>query len=89
MKHFNLTLMQKITVCISSTAQKMKFSITDFFSKCDQIRIWSHLPKKSVMENLIFCAVILYIHGPGLSKNFLKRFIVLGSEHLLVSSATL
>ena len=43
------------------TAQKMKFSIMDFFSKCDQIRsflwIWSHLLKKSVMENSIFCAV--------------------------------
>ena len=39
----------------------MKFSIKDFFSKCDQIRsflrIWSHLPKKSLMENSIFCAV--------------------------------
>ena len=37
------------------TAQKMKFSIKDFFSKCDQIRrkllIWSHLLKKSIMEN--------------------------------------
>ena len=45
------------------TAQKMKFSINDFFSKCDQIRrklrIWSHLPKKSLMKNFIFCAVIL------------------------------
>ena len=45
----------------TSTAQKMKFPITDFFSKCDQIcsflRIWSHLLKKSIMENLIFCAV--------------------------------
>ena len=44
------------------TAQKMKFSIKDFFSKCDQIRrklqIWSHLQKKSLMENVIFCAVI-------------------------------
>ena len=43
------------------TAQKMKFSIEDFFSKCDQIprklRIWSHLLKKSLMENFIFCAV--------------------------------
>ena len=43
------------------TTQKMKFSIKDFFSKCDQIRrklrIWSHLLKKSLMENLIFCAV--------------------------------
>ena len=42
----------------NSTTQKMKFSIKDFFSKCDQIlsflRIWSHLLKKSLMENLIF-----------------------------------
>ena len=40
---------------------KMKFSIKDFFSKCDQIRsclrIWSHLPKKSLMENFILSAV--------------------------------
>ena len=45
----------------SNTAQKMKFSIKDFFSKCDQIRsllrIWSHLLKKSFVENFIFCAV--------------------------------
>ena len=43
------------------TAQKMKFPIKDFFSKCDQIhsflRIWSHLLKQSLMENLIFCVV--------------------------------
>ena len=43
------------------TAQKIKFSIKDFFSKCDQIRsflqIWSHLLKKSLMENFIYCAV--------------------------------
>ena len=45
----------------SHTAQKMKFSIKDFFSKCDEIRsflrTWSHLLKKSLMENFIFCAV--------------------------------
>ena len=37
-------------------AQKMKFPIKDFLSKCDQIRmklIWSHLLKKSLMENFI------------------------------------
>ena len=82
------------------TAHKMKFSIKDFFNKCDQIhrklrlvfrrffdiradlgkknlssflpstdwrnptilvyrklRIWSHLLKKSLMRNFIFCAV--------------------------------
>ena len=39
----------------------MKFSIKDFFCKCDQtrrLRIWLHLLKKSLMENFIFCAVI-------------------------------
>ena len=44
--------------------QNMKFSIKDFFSKCDQIRrklwIWSHLLKKSSMENFIFCAVLRF-----------------------------
>ena len=43
-------------------AQKMKFSIKDFLSKCDQIRsllwIWSYLLNKSLMENLTFCAVL-------------------------------
>ena len=43
------------------TAQKNKFSIKDFSSKCDQIhiflRIWSRLLKQSLMENFIFCAV--------------------------------
>ena len=42
------------------TAQKMKFSIKDFFSECEQIRrkpsICSHLLKKSLFENFIFCA---------------------------------
>ena len=40
---------------------KMKFSIMDFFSKCDHIRsflpILSHLKKKFLKENLIFRAV--------------------------------
>ena len=31
---------------------KNKFSIKDFFNKCDQIR--SHLLKKSLMKNFIF-----------------------------------
>ena len=45
------------------TAQNMKFSSKDFWSKCDQIRsflrIWSHLLQKSLMENFIFYAVSL------------------------------
>ena len=38
-----------------------KFSIEDFLGKCNQIRsflrIWSHLQKKSLMGNFIFCRV--------------------------------
>ena len=45
------------------TAQRIKFSIKDLLSKCDQIpsfpRIWSHLLKKSLMENFIFCAAVV------------------------------
>ena len=37
-----------------NTAQKMKFSFRDFFRN---LRIWSHLLKKALMENFIFCAV--------------------------------
>ena len=44
----------------TNTVQKLKFSIEDFFSKYDQIRsflrIWSHLLKKSLMENFLCSA---------------------------------
>ena len=53
--------------CTFDTAQKMKFFIKDFFSKCDQIRrklkIWSHLLKKSLMGNFIFCSMWLVSRG--------------------------
>ena len=44
------------------TAQKMKFSMKYFFSKCDQIRsfqrIWLNLLKISLLKNFIFlCSV--------------------------------
>ena len=56
-----ITLKNETSQSEAITAQKIKFSIKDFFSKCDQIRrkveIWSHLLKKSLMENFIFCAV--------------------------------
>ena len=46
------------------TAQKIKLSIEDFFSKCDQIhrelRIWSYLLKKFSMGNFTFCAMFAY-----------------------------
>ena len=58
----NVTLATiQFLLSIHRTAQKMELSIKDFFSKCDQIlrelRIWSHLLKKSLMENFTFCAV--------------------------------
>ena len=44
-----------------NTYQRMKFFIKDLLNKCDQIRrklrIWSHLLKKTLMENFIFCTV--------------------------------
>ena len=46
------------------TAVKTKFSIKNFFSKCEQIRsfprVWSHLPKKSLIKNFIFCAMSVF-----------------------------
>lgn len=67
--HFNLT--SKNRYCFNFkiqangrtgvTAQNIKFFIRNFFRKCDQIfrflRMWSHLQKKSLRENVNFCAV--------------------------------
>ena len=43
----------------------MKFSIKDFYSKCDQVskklRIWSHLLKKLLVENFTFCALSITV----------------------------
>ena len=44
------SLSRLLVLFVFINAQKMKFSIKDFFSKCQQIsrklRIWSHLLKK-------------------------------------------
>ena len=59
----NRQWMAQTNLWLLNTTQKMKISIKDSFSKCDQIRrelwIWSHSLKKSLMENLIFCVVKL------------------------------
>ena len=59
---------------VGYTTQKMKFSIMNFFSKCDQIRrnlrIWSHLLKKFLTENFIFCAEFRIISRVETSVNF-------------------
>ena len=62
-----------------TTALKIKIFIKDLFSKCDQIswklRICSHLLKKSLTENLIFCAVN-FTDNPGQPrlKSYKKAF---------------
>ena len=64
----------------------MKFSVSDFFSKCDQIhrklRIWSHLLEKSLIENFLHTAsrmdscdvveTIVFSLGMGMGGNRLK-----------------
>ena len=54
-------IVTKINQFLKHTAQKMKFSIQDFFSKFDHICsflwIWSHLLKKHLIKNFTFCAV--------------------------------
>ena len=56
---------RKLIPIVIFNAQKLKFSIKDFFSKCNQIsrrlRIWSHLLKKPLINKFIFWAV-LYDH---------------------------
>ena len=61
------------------TAQKMKFLIQNFFSKCDQIRcflrIWSYLLKKSLMENFIFFVQCLINGGHPTLAAKASRFV--------------
>ena len=66
----------------------MKFLIKDFFSKCDQLlsfgRIWSHLLKKPLRENLIFCAELDKVQILGLSVFSMELIVlVLGKCRLL------
>ena len=55
-----IRMLEKIFVLISPalTAQNTKFSIKDFFSKCDQVR-----RKKSLMENSFFVQWLLPLNS--------------------------
>ena len=61
-----ITYLKQIS-SLAYTAEKIEFSIADFFRKCDRmgrkLRIWSRLLKKSLTENFIFCAVIIKYCG--------------------------
>ena len=61
MLHFHLRFTE------NSTARKMKFSINDFFSKCDQIRYW--------LRSGVFIANFEHISGYwGRSGVFIANF---------------
>ena len=61
--YYTVTGIRKYLFVVHTLHKKMKFSIKDFFTHCDQILrklpICSHLLKKFLMENFIFCSVIL------------------------------
>ena len=65
------------TILISTT-QKKKFTIKDFFSNCDQNRsfqrVWSHLLKKSLIENFIFCAEFISNYVQTLRIDYIPFF---------------
>ena len=77
------------------TTQIMSFFIKNFFCKHDQIRIWSHYLKKSLMQNFILCAVAYHysrVRGPikfrsspsqmFFKKGVLKNFVNFSGKHL-------
>ena len=63
----------------------MKFSIKDFFNKCDKIRsylrIWSHLQKNSLMQKLHFFAIT-----EGFWKKLMTNVILINKFFVLVIS---
>ena len=77
---------------LTYTAQNMNFSIKDFVDECDQIRsklrIWSHLLKKFLMENFIYCTVISYwklaLPALNISESYIKIKINLRSRYTCI-----
>ena len=64
LRHERVNVILRVWICyrefydwneMNHITQIIKFSIRDFFSKCDQIRSFL---KKSLMENFVFCAVL-------------------------------
>ena len=66
-----------------SLHKRMKFSIKDFFNKCDQIpsflRIWSHLLRKFWKENFIFCAANIQTQNMSKQREITK---IWGAQNL-------
>ena len=49
----------RVHLILTDTAKKMKFSIKNFSSKCDQIHSFLRISSPLVKENYNFCAVWL------------------------------
>ena len=62
-----------IFILFSHHCLKMKFPVKNFFGKCYQIRsflrFWSHLLRKSLTENFIFCVVHCLVKSLTINKN--------------------
>ena len=75
------------TIIVQDTTHctKNKFSITIFFSKSDPIRrklrIWSHLLKKSLMENFIFMQWLTFL-GVNMTSYFWNQFITFYKQQI-------
>ena len=64
------------------TAQKVKFSIQDFFSKCDQIANWVTFTEEILIGKLHLFILRVFIHRKTSSLHFFLFFM---SMHLVVS----
>ena len=71
-------------------AQKMKFSVKDFFSICDKIssfmRTWSQLLKKALMENFIFCAAYQG-YDPGIDAHISIIYFYNSTQSYLIKNS--
>ena len=84
--YMHLKMLEVSWLKVILTAQKLTFFIKSFFSKFDQIRsflwIWSHLLKKSLMENFIFCAVpFLFLSNSDLIESTEKCLTIKLNTH--------
>ena len=60
--------------CFTHTAQKI----------CDKLRIWSHLLKKSLMENFIFCALSIQHYSSNHWEVFCRNEVFLPGLYIIV-----
>ena len=74
---FDLLLLMSLNIFrrkLLKQCAKNEFFIKDFFSKFDQVprklRIWSHLLKKTLMKNFIFCVVRYLLHKSNIAGNY-------------------